>query len=1212
MNDDINTRIHLTSQNDASPAILKLAEDTKKLVASLKALANVKVDAIGSGAGSGIGRDQIAAMKGLRERFTFESRMARQRAAEGKAEERRRSAIDRIAMTGLRERLAFSERMHRQRLAEEKEVARERQRARDVAVTAARRTGRAGFDALDRGTRAGAIGAGIISAGAAATIRSLTRSAVSLDTAEAMASIHAFSEKTADDAARHARELRKTYAIPEGIRMGVRPADMLGGLVEAAQAGVPDDILKDVTTLGVKYSKLMGTTLPETLEDAGKALTVLRGMGKLTGPDGARMLFNVVGGLAGQTAASRTQMMSFARTGIGAGAQLGMSVEGTLSFGAAMTSVGAQGAQAARMLTHIGTDLAELTLRERDVRRKHSRSAEDRLFLEAPSLLGFQGGYAEIEQRLKKSPDDFIFDLIGRLRKIPDPIKRLQVQKQVFGNEFGSFLGSAANAKDVNLGTLALAKRLAGQAEGQDYLTGAWEKWTRSFEFFLDQVSATYEAIKAELGDTLKPFADELRQFVTQTQGSIGNLQIAFSAGLRGFLQGLGSRDGSLSDLLRSWFGDPSKAGLDANKIQLFFRGFGEGLKGFFTTIATLVRSVSGNGDPERIGKLASELLAFSTALRAVEPVVSVLTAVGQFLLGIGAVAASVLGLKKLGGLPAAGAAAGGGWAVVGTAIAAAFVEYLKGSFPDFGKPSKQDIERMQRDSVMGWIWNKLFRKSGYESSEDQPRSLLQKASFDRLERTLRGIDESNKRTGGLIQLASLGGGSGIIGAARSFGGGSAGGFGGTGGGAGALENANPGQRLPSFGMGSGGIIRKGAMGSLSGGSRSWRNSNPGNIKFGAFARSMGATHADEKGFAVFPDYATGRKAQEQLLFGSKAYSGLTVGEAIRKWAPASDGNDPAGYAAQMAKAAGVGVNTPMASLTPDQRKRFLDAQQAKEGWTPGNSGSQVGAGEAGRIKGFANLMHGQYGAAGQNLTTITTPSGKKVTVHAAAAESFKGFLGDLEASGYKINSIGGFAMRNNVNNGSRLSQHAYGNAIDINPAQNPNQRGATSDNMITNLPKNVSDMAARWGLSWGGDWKSVKDTMHFEWAGSQPWKGMSGPQKTAANAEPKRSPFYMPPDAAQQVAARARQMGEGSFSGWKPGPGGNAAAINGGESMLRTVPTPPPRSEGMGGPGGSRMAPQVHINVPGAGDPEMVAKKVQDHINKHLPYRSHDVDHWV
>ncbi len=126
-------------------------------------------------------------------------------------------------------------------------------------------------------------------------------------------------------------------------------------------------------------------------------------------------------------------------------------------------------------------------------------------------------------------------------------------------------------------------------------------------------------------------------------------------------------------------------------------------------------------------------------------------------------------------------------------------------------------------------------------------------------------------------------------------------------------------------------------------GSRSWRNNNPGNIKYGPLAQRMGATGADAGGFARFPSYEAGRKAQESLLFESEGYKNKTIKEAIARWAPASDGNDPAGYAGQLAKAAGVGVDTPLASLTPEQRSKLLDAQQAKEGWIPGRASIAAG-----------------------------------------------------------------------------------------------------------------------------------------------------------------------------------------------------------------------------------------------------------------------------
>lgn len=124
----------------------------------------------------------------------------------------------------------------------------------------------------------------------------------------------------------------------------------------------------------------------------------------------------------------------------------------------------------------------------------------------------------------------------------------------------------------------------------------------------------------------------------------------------------------------------------------------------------------------------------------------------------------------------------------------------------------------------------------------------------------------------------------------------------------------------------------------------------------------------------------------------------------------------------------------------------------------------------------------GALGAPGSNLTQIETASGLKVTVNKAAADAFKAFLDALEAEGYKIGSIGGYAMRDKVGGAGGLSEHAYGAAIDINPAQNP-QGGNT-----TNMPADVQQLAARYGLIWGGLWSGKSyDPMHFQYGGSRP-----------------------------------------------------------------------------------------------------------------------------
>ncbi len=72
-----------------------------------------------------------------------------------------------------------------------------------------------------------------------------------------------------------------------------------------------------------------------------------------------------------------------------------------------------------------------------------------------------------------------------------------------------------------------------------------------------------------------------------------------------------------------------------------------------------------------------------------------------------------------------------------------------------------------------------------------------------------------------------------------------------------------------------------------------------------------------------------------------------------------------------------------------------------------------------------------------------------------------------------------------------KLSMHAYGFAIDINPVQNPYIKGKVvlppgavydirkSGTLAYNSP--VVKTFIRLGWTWGGNWKSLKDYQHFE-----------------------------------------------------------------------------------------------------------------------------------
>jgi len=77
------------------------------------------------------------------------------------------------------------------------------------------------------------------------------------------------------------------------------------------------------------------------------------------------------------------------------------------------------------------------------------------------------------------------------------------------------------------------------------------------------------------------------------------------------------------------------------------------------------------------------------------------------------------------------------------------------------------------------------------------------------------------------------------------------------------------------------------------------------------------------------------------------------------------------------------------------------------------------------------------------------------------------------------------------VTGGKKLSMHAYGFAIDINPVQNPYIKGSVvlpagaiynpyaPGTLTRNCP--VVKSFKRLGWTWGGEWKSLKDYQHFE-----------------------------------------------------------------------------------------------------------------------------------
>lgn len=142
---------------------------------------------------------------------------------------------------------------------------------------------------------------------------------------------------------------------------------------------------------------------------------------------------------------------------------------------------------------------------------------------------------------------------------------------------------------------------------------------------------------------------------------------------------------------------------------------------------------------------------------------------------------------------------------------------------------------------------------------------------------------------------------------------------------------------------------------------------------------------------------------------------------------------------------------------------------------------------------GHANYMRGPLPGP-HDLTRVTTPGGKSVVVNRRSAPAFRGFLTDLEKAGAPLDSIGGYNRRRVAGSG-RWSQHAYGNAIDIDQygrdvvSRRLRRWSATHAHELRNALN-------RWGMISGGDWRNP-DFGHFEWGGARPWENKTAAEKS-------------------------------------------------------------------------------------------------------------------
>ncbi|WP_316228285.1 phage tail tape measure protein [Bradyrhizobium sp. SZCCHNR1039] len=880
--------------------------------------------------------------------------------------------------------------------------------------------------------------------------------------------------------------LRKSFADRAGIRFGIGTSKALDVVTEGLKAGIAKQFAGDFGELALKAQA--GLDIPSA--DVAKLL------GRLStqmpwNKDRFGKILNAVAVANNATAADGSEIVEAMRRSLSALATTKMTPEQLAALDSTAISLGIQPFKA-------GTFLSFLTSQVAGADSAHGQQAKD--LNSAANALGF-GGRTAMANAMRSNPVQAIQQMLDNLASMPEKLRN-KVAKQIGGREWMDELLTLVLGRDK------LKDVLREVETKQGFLDSSYLKKTRSMQGRWATISAAFSLAWEKIGAGFESIFDQISDAVIELASSFNfdTVKDHFAALIDGFREGFGLKNWGevVRSLAESFDAGPVK------KWRSFGKGFAEGVMeiagGLNTAFKVLSFIFGGGKDAEGLGKFVAKLTGLAVALALLSPTLSALALFTGLIttlatmnpfarLALGFIALAV-GIKKV-------------LDYVSDRIFSVFVHIV-----DAVKGAALAVI----NKVRGWIGLAPIGGGSHGASgswEDGTSGSVQRQSF---------LGPSNEAAASFQKASYSGGGIDRSGIPS---------FNGSGGSAGGLDRAAFERKFAGTSLAGkydqivaaakanniDPALLAGVIAHETGNGQVLSGNNPGGIMDPATGMSRKMQ---------FADLDTGINKTAQMVAKNYRRAGGDLDKMGAIYAPPGAANDPRG------------LNGGWPSGVRKQMNAMAGGVAA---------GVQSGLADQLGIRGGANFMRGQYGSPGQNLTTIMTASGKKLTVNAAAAESFRGFVDELEASGYKVNSLGGFSMRGKRMGGG-WSQHAYGNAIDINPDQNK-QDGTGR----TTMPANVRDMAAKYGLSWGGDWsRRYNDPMHFEWMGKKPWlDNVPSPTDAVKNVPPSRIPD---------------------------------AGIGGGRSASGNV--------------------AIHING-NSHDPEALATLVQRRVDESMNWRAHD-----
>ncbi|AWL92104.1 phage tail tape measure protein [Bradyrhizobium ottawaense] len=584
------------------------------------------------------------------------------------------------------------------------------------------------------------------------------------------------------------KRLRGDWSDQVAIRFGESAAAVLDSYTEALKQGFDATAAKKVTENALEASSALEMNIGELMKLAGKTATSLYGNVRNADPARVARMMTSVAVAAAATAADPNEVVEANKRALSALSTTKMKETDLSAFTSVGISAGLQPNKAGTFVGFLTSEFANAG---------NARGARAKDLDQAARMIGY-GGRAQMAQRLASAPTEFMLDMFSKMRNMSEQ-SRAKFANLAGMREWRDELVQMAKAADQIRETLkeidqksdavsAFSRtKLNSLQKRSDRIKAmfglAWEKFGSGFEQSFIEVSDWFDRHTGIF--TSSKIAEKSRDLVERLKKAFG-------------VANMGDALDKIAAKLSS---------IDVDKIIGFASGFVNGLKSVSDTIISMLKGVAtamgkdGNS-AEVLGKLVGQIVALSIALGTLAPLMAVLA-------GVANIISRIAGL--LGGRALLGAATGN---PVGTAalLAWALAENNDAGTSDASKKRPGETTSQWRERQRQHK-KELYQKQsgdGFNPADVHPMSFIgnkldnlggkiERASF------MGATDFSSRSRAGGLQYAyqgaaSSGGGDGGIGRLLS----------GVGTPDALIKGATPGGMLPNFGVGSGGIIRRG------------------------------------------------------------------------------------------------------------------------------------------------------------------------------------------------------------------------------------------------------------------------------------------------------------------------------------------------------------------------------------------------------------------